>query len=59
MTGQLSEVKLVELDKNKAKIVAKTLEGKVVESEPVERDVAGKSYFIILEYLKWGKEIRR
>ncbi len=58
MTGQLKDVKLVEVCKNKAKLIAIKDNGEVVESVPVDRNVAAKSYFIVLEYInKWGKEI--
>jgi len=60
MTGQLTEAKLVDVCKNKAKIVAKKADGEVVESVPVDKDVAAKSYFIILEYIRlWGKDIAK
>ena len=58
MIGAVEDAKLVKLEKGKAKIVLKKVDGEVVETEPVDVDVAAKSYFIILEYMrKWGKDI--
>ncbi|NPA85193.1 MAG: hypothetical protein GXO07_04210 [Crenarchaeota archaeon] len=58
MTGQIVDVKLVDVCKTKAKLVAKTVDGKEVESVAVDKPIAAKSYFIVLEYIRqWGREI--
>ncbi|HIH91023.1 hypothetical protein [Ignicoccus hospitalis] len=58
MSGLVEDAKIVEVGKNKAKIVVVTNDGEVLETEEVDKEVAAKSYFIILQYVRqWGKRI--